>query len=323
MDEETAEALTRTKALYDAGVLTEEEYNSKKNELLNPPPVVVAQPPAIVAQPPANEYGGVVQGHVVTEQPQKVHPEPRPQEDILAKRCECERRCECGIRPKRPTKKDGKPDYGFRWDGEVQKWVSNHRSNEESARAATLIQAKARRSAALKDYQLPPGATSATSLQGWWLGPAIGICFLPPSEIFPVGPAWCFKLEAHGHNKLMMTNQCGIPICANDCEGHYKFYKREKAQNVFKQVEANGEAGMNTLWVHNSFCATFFGCQWVCILCKPVTFRIPFSGPWRTALPEVAPAPSITVQPGLAVPPGEQEQVKYAAEPEAYSSPHN
>ena len=30
MDEETAEALTRTKALYDAGVLTEEEYSSKK-----------------------------------------------------------------------------------------------------------------------------------------------------------------------------------------------------------------------------------------------------------------------------------------------------
>ena len=26
MDKETAEALTRTKALYDAGVLTEEEY---------------------------------------------------------------------------------------------------------------------------------------------------------------------------------------------------------------------------------------------------------------------------------------------------------
>ena len=283
MDEETAEALTRTKALYDAGVLTEEEYNSKKNELLNPPPVVVAQPPAIVAQPPANEYGGVVQGRVVAVQPQKVHPEPRPQEDILA----------------------------------------NYRSNEEASRAATRIQAEARSRAAWKDYPLPPGATSATSLQGWWLGPAIGICFLPPSEIFPVGPAWCFKLEAHGHNKLMMTNQCGIPICANDCEGHYKFYKREKAQNVFKQVEANGEAGMNTLWVHNSFCATFFGCQWVCILCKPVTFRIPFSGPWRTALPEVAPAPSITVQPGLAVPPGEQEQVKYAAEPEAYSSPHN
>ena len=48
----------------------------------------------------------------------------------VQKRCECERRCECGIRPERPTKKDGKPDYGFRWDGEVQKWVSNHRSNE-------------------------------------------------------------------------------------------------------------------------------------------------------------------------------------------------
>ena len=130
MDKETAEQLRTTKALYDDGVLTEEEYNAKKQELLHAPAVVVAQPPAIVAQPPANEYGGVVQGHVVTEQPQKVHPEPRPQEDILAKRCECERRCECGIRPERPTKKDGKPDYGFRWDGEVQKWVSNHRSNE-------------------------------------------------------------------------------------------------------------------------------------------------------------------------------------------------
>ena len=70
MDEETAEALTRTKALYDAGVLTEEEYNAKKRELLNPP--------AIVAQPPANEHGGVVEGHVVAVQPQKVHPEPRP-----------------------------------------------------------------------------------------------------------------------------------------------------------------------------------------------------------------------------------------------------
>ena len=134
MDEETAEALTRTKALYDAGVLTEEEYNSKKNELLNPPPVVVAQPPAIVAQPPANEYGGVVQGHVVTEQPQKVHPEPRPQEDILA----------------------------------------NYRSNEEASRAATLIQAEARSRAAWKEDPLPPGATSATSLQGWWLGLGIG-----------------------------------------------------------------------------------------------------------------------------------------------------
>ena len=130
MDKETAEQLRTTKALYDDGVLTEEEYNAKKTELLHAPAVVVAQPPAIVAQPPANEYGGVVEGHVVAVQPQKVHPEPRPQEDILAKRCECERRCECGIRPKRPTKKDGKPDYGFRWDGEVQKWVSNHRSNE-------------------------------------------------------------------------------------------------------------------------------------------------------------------------------------------------
>ena len=116
MDEETAEALTRTKALYDAGVLTEEEYSSKKNELLHAPAVVVAQPPAIVAQPPANEHGGVVEGHVVAVQPQKVHLEPRANE----------------------------------------------------VHAATLIQAKARSAAAWKDFPLPPGAISATSLQGWW-----------------------------------------------------------------------------------------------------------------------------------------------------------
>ena len=70
MDEETAEALTRTKALYDAGVLTEEEFNAKKKELLSPP--------GAVAQPPANEHGGVAQGHVVAVQPQKVHPLPPP-----------------------------------------------------------------------------------------------------------------------------------------------------------------------------------------------------------------------------------------------------
>ena len=116
MDKETAEQLRTTKALYDDGVLTEAEYNAKKNELLHAPAVVVAQPPAIVAQPPANEHGGVVEGHVVAVQPQKVHPEPRANE----------------------------------------------------VHAATLIQAKARRSAAWKDFPLPPGATSATSVQGWW-----------------------------------------------------------------------------------------------------------------------------------------------------------
>ena len=319
MDKETAEQLRTTKALYDAGVLTEEEYSSKKNELLHAPAVVVAQPPA-------NEHGGVVEGHVVAVQPQKVHPEPRPQEDILAKRCECERRCECGIRPERPTKKDGKPDYGFRWDGEVQKWVGNHRSNEESARAATLIQAKARRSAALKDYQLPPGATSATSLQGCWLGLGIGLTGIggPGGAVpVPLGGPWCFQLEAHGHNRLRMTNQCGIPIYPDTCCSHGKFYSRERGskKNMFKMKE--NKDCCNTLDFHNSSCLTFYGCQWICFCCLPVMCRIPFSGPSRTALPEVAPAPSITVQPGLAAPRGEQEQVKYAAEPEAYSSPHN
>ena len=91
MDEETAEALTRTKALYDAGVLTEDEYTKKKRELLHAPAVVAVQP-------------------------QRVHPAPRAKE----------------------------------------------------VHAATRIQAEARRSAAWKDFPLPPGAISATSLQGWW-----------------------------------------------------------------------------------------------------------------------------------------------------------
>ena len=279
MDEETAEALTRTKALYDAGVLTEEEWLAKKEELLHAPAVVVAQPPA-------NEHGGVVQGHVVAVQPQKIHPEPRSQEDILA-------------------------IYG---------------SNEEASRAATLIQAEARRSAALKDYPLPPGATSATSLQGCWLGLGIGLTGIggPGGAVpVPLGGPWCFQLEAHGHNRLRMTNQCGIPIYPDTCCSHGKFYSRERGskKNMFKKKE--NKDCCNTLDFHNSSCLTFYGCQWICFCCLPVMCRIPFSGPSRTALPEVAPAPSITVQPGLAAPRGEQEQVKYAAEPEAYSSPHN
>ena len=263
MDEETAEALTRTKALYDAGVLTEEEYSSKKNELLHAPAVVVAQPPA-------NEHGGVVQGHVVAVQPQKIHPEPRSQEDILA-------------------------IYG---------------SNEEASRAATLIQAEARRSAALKDYPLPPGATSATSLQGCWLGLGIGLTGIggPGGAVpVPLGGPWCFQLEAHGHNRLRMTNQCGIPIYPDTCCSHGKFYSRERGskKNMFKMKE--NKDCCNTLDFHNSSCLTFYGCQWICFCCLPVMCRIPFSGPSRTALPEVAPAPSITVQPGLAAPRGEQE----------------
>ena len=90
MDKETAEALTRTKALYDDGVLTEEEFSAKKRELLNPA--------------------------VVAPQAQRIHPAPHANE----------------------------------------------------VHAATRIQAEARRSAAWKDFPLPPGATSATSLQGWW-----------------------------------------------------------------------------------------------------------------------------------------------------------
>ena len=80
--------------------------------------VDVESPPAAVvdAQPPANEYGGVVQGHVVAPRAQRIHPEPRANE----------------------------------------------------VHAATLIQAKARSAAAWKDFPLPPGATSATSVQGWW-----------------------------------------------------------------------------------------------------------------------------------------------------------
>ena len=254
MDKETAEQLRTTKALYDDGVLTEEEYNAKKTELLHAPAVVVAHPPAIVAQPPANEYGGVVQGHVVTEQPQKVHPEPRPQEDILA----------------------------------------NYRSNEEASRAATRIQAEARSRAAWKDYPLPPGATSATSLQGWWLGLGIGVTGAAAGGkngeggccvVVPLGGPWCFKLEAHGHNRLRMTNQCGCPISPDTFCAHGKVYNRVlrdgafgPKKNMFKQKDdKEGCEGCNTLDFHDSccLCLTFGGCQGICLCCLPVMCRIP------------------------------------------------
>ena len=55
----------------------------------------------------------------------------------VQKRCECERRCECGIRPERPTKKDGRPDHGFRWDGEEQKWVGKGSRDQRIASKLT------------------------------------------------------------------------------------------------------------------------------------------------------------------------------------------
>ena len=55
----------------------------------------------------------------------------------VAKRCECERRCECGLRPERPTKKDGRPDHGFRWDGDQQKWVGKGSRDQRIASKLT------------------------------------------------------------------------------------------------------------------------------------------------------------------------------------------
>ena len=243
MDEESAEALTRTKALYDAGVLTEEEYNAKKNELLHAPAVVVAQPPAIVAQPPANEYGGVVEGHVVAVQPQKVHPEPRPQEDILA----------------------------------------NYRSNEEASRAATLIQAEARSRAAWKDYPLPPGATSAT------------ICKDGGSALESVVPASA-RRERGGRggaasscrsvalgvssSRHTGTTDSGRPTSAVflypqirvALTASFTVASAAQKKNMFKIKEGDCK---NTLYVHNSFCATLFGCQGIFLCCPLVMCRIP------------------------------------------------
>mmetsp|Transcript_10228 Transcript_10228/g.30044 ORF Transcript_10228/g.30044 Transcript_10228/m.30044 type:complete len:286 (+) Transcript_10228:191-1048(+) len=225
MDEETAEALTRTKALYDAGVLTEEEYNAKKEELLHAPAVVVAQPPA-------NEHGGVVQGHVVAVQPQKVHPEPRPGSEPAARR-----------RRRRRGRPAGTEDI-----------LANYRSDEEASRAATRIQAEARRSAAWKDFPLPPGAISATSLQGWWFGPGpIGICcwgVAPGILLLPLGcPCWCFKFEARGHNRLMMTNLCG-------CDRHDGYSRERDSKNFKRNVFQHKGEGNPWMIIHNSICAT-------------------------------------------------------------------
>ena len=53
------------------------------------------------------------------------------------------------------------------------------------------------------------------------------------------------------------------------------------------------------------------------------SLKLLFANPPGDAFVTEPKDPSITVQPGLAAPRGEQEQVKYAAEPEAYSSQHN
>ena len=47
----------------------------------------------------------------------------------VAPRCVCERRCECGVRPERPS-------HGHKWDPESQKWVG--RGAKESRVAAKL-----------------------------------------------------------------------------------------------------------------------------------------------------------------------------------------
>ena len=61
----------------------------------------------------------------------------------------------------------------------------------------------------------------------------------------PCGPTLCFKYEARGHNRLVMTNQCG-------CDKGI-FYSRERdSKNVFKQ--AIPFKGRTTF--HNSICAT-------------------------------------------------------------------
>ena len=80
--------------------------------------------------------------------------------------------------------------------------------------------------------------------------------------------------------------------------------------------------GLIGLW--GDILGAFFGLFCYCPCLQPCVDSI-LAGP--SAPPEVAPAPIITVQPGLAVA-GAQEQAKYAAEPEqgpvqGYYSPHN
>ena len=80
--------------------------------------------------------------------------------------------------------------------------------------------------------------------------------------------------------------------------------------------------GLIGMW--GDILGAFFGLFCYCPCLQPCMKSI-LAGPPK--LPEVAPAPIITVPPGLAVA-GEQGQVKYAAEPEqgpvqGYYSPHN
>ena len=83
-------------------------------------------------------------------------------------------------RPKRPTKKDGKP-AGFRWDGEVQKWVSN-RSNEAGGPPADGQPSKNPRSATAHLLRLLPCAV------GYFLWVSAPACWAAPARMTaPVG----------------------------------------------------------------------------------------------------------------------------------------
>ena len=92
MDADTTEALRTTKTLYDDGVLTEEEYNAKKYELLQTPVAATAPPReavVVVVQPPGVDYAGAAPSTTVRVLKSTVVEQPRsatvhPERDVLA-----------------------------------------------------------------------------------------------------------------------------------------------------------------------------------------------------------------------------------------------